>query len=319
MLCYRFTSVASGLIFVFASAATAQLSRQDLEPRDDGACFYQNPNYGGSSFCVRAGETLESMPRGMNDRVSSIRTFGGSAVTVYQDVSFGGPSERFDGDVPDLRQTDWNDRVSSIRVQADTYGNRGGYYNRSARNATQIVRRAYRDVLGREPDAEGLRYYRSQIIDEGWTEAQVRSDMRRSDEYKTRSSDETSASGTTRARAESIVRRAYRDVLGREPDAEGLRYYRSQIIDEGWTEAQVRRDMRRSDEFKVRTSDETSSIGMTRARAQTIVRSAYRTVLNREPDPASESYVEHVLRDGWSRVDVERDLRRSAEYQNRIR
>ena len=253
MLCHRLISVASGLIFVFASAATAQLSRQDLEPRDDGACFYQNPNYGGSSFCVRAGETLESMPRGMNDRVSSIRTFGGSAVTVYQDVSFGGPSERFDGDVPDLRQTDWNDRVSSIRVQADTYGNRGGYSGRSTRNATQIVRRAYRDVLGREPDAEGLRYYRSQIIDEGWTEAQVR------------------------------------------------------------------RDMRRSDEFKVRTSDETSSIGMTRARAQTIVRSAYRTVLNREPDPASESYVEHVLRDGWSRVDVERDLRRSVEYQNRVR
>ena len=70
------------------------------EPRD-GACFYEEVNFGGNSFCVRAGESLAAMPRGMNDRVSSIRTFGRSEVTVYRDDSFGCGSVRFDDDTPD--------------------------------------------------------------------------------------------------------------------------------------------------------------------------------------------------------------------------
>ena len=58
---------------------------------------------------------------------------------------------------------------------------------------------------------------------------------------------------------------------------------------------------------------------MRRMVVENVVRRAYRSVLNREPDSASEGYVEHVLRDGWSQADVERDLRRSAEYLNRNR
>jgi hypothetical protein len=317
MLSLRLTCAASGLIFVFASAATAQRSRQDLEPRD-GACFYEDANFQGNSFCVNAGETLQAMPRGMNDRVSSIRTFGRSEVTVYRDESFGGGSVRFDSDVPDLQQANWNDRISSVQVRSNSYGYRGGYSDPSARGASRVVRRAYRDVLGREPDAESLQYYRDRIVDEGWTEAQVRRDLRRSDEYKARTSDETSPYGTTRS-AQNVVRRAYRDVLGREPDTQGMQYYRDRIVNEGWTEAQVRRDLRNSDEYKARISDETSTTSMTRTRAESVVRRAYRSVLNREPDPGSEGYIDHVLRDGWTQADVERDLRRSAEYLNRNR
>ena len=247
----RIISLASGAVFVFATAVSAQLSLQDLEPRD-GACFYENFNYGGNFFCVGAGESLEAMPRGMNDRVSSIRTFGRSAVTVYRDDSFSGGSVHFDDDVPDLRQANWNDLISSVQVRGTSYGYRGGNDDRSAWSTNGIVRRAYRDVLGREPDAEGLQYYRGRVIDEGWSEAQVRADLRRSEEYKTRTSDNTGFDGTSRAGAQSIVRRAYLSVL------------------------------------------------------------------KREPDPASEGYIERVLRDGWSQADVERDLRRSAEYRNRI-
>jgi Peptidase inhibitor family I36/Domain of unknown function (DUF4214) len=247
----RIISLASGVVFVFATAVSAQLSLQDLEPRD-GACFYENFNYDGNSFCVRAGEALEALPRGMNDRVSSIRTFGRSAVTVYRDDSFSGGSVRFDDDVPDLRLANWNDRISSVQVRGTSYGYRGGLNDRSSRSASRIVRRAYQDVLGRAPDAEGLQYYRGRVIDEGWSEAQVRADLRRSEEYKTRASDDTGLAGTSRASAQSIVRRAYLSVL------------------------------------------------------------------KREPDPASEGYIERVLRDGWSQADVERDLRRSAEYRNRI-
>jgi len=247
----RLVSLVSGLLFVFATAVTAQRLRQDLEPRD-GACFYENFNYGGNFFCVGAGESLEAMPRGMNDRVSSIRTFGRSAVTVYRDDSFSGGSARFDDDVPDLRQANWNDLISSVQVRGTSYGYRGGNDDRSAWSTNRIVRRAYRDVLGREPDAEGLQYYRGRIIDEGWSEAQVRQDLRRSDEYKTRTSDDGSPYGMTRARAQSVVRRAYRSVLNREPDpaSEG---YVEHILRDGWSQADVERDLRRSAEYRYRT------------------------------------------------------------------
>ena len=100
-----------------------------------GACFYENPDFQGDYFCVRAGDVVESLPRDMNDRISSIRV-----------ESLGGFGRRDD---------------------QSGFGARGN-------QADRIVRRAYQDILNREPDVEGLRVYRSRVIDEGWTEQQVR-------------------------------------------------------------------------------------------------------------------------------------------------
>jgi len=247
MLYRSIVTFASGVLFFSAAAVTAQ--RLDREPRN-GACFYEDVNYGGDHFCVRAGESLERMPRGMNDRVSSIRTFGRAEVQAYRNYSLEGRSARIGDDVPDLRRQNWNDQISSVEVRRSRYGDRGrDDDDRSSRSASGIVRRAYLDILGREPDAEGLRYYRGRVVDDGWSETEVREDLRRSGEAR-----------------------------------------------EG-----------------------TSENGMTRARAENIVRNAYRSVLSREPDRASDGYVEHVLRDGWTQEDVEHDLRRSREFRNRNR
>jgi TorA maturation chaperone TorD len=108
-----------------------------------------------------------------------------------------------------------------------------------------------------------------------------------------------------------IIRRAYQDLLGRDPDAEGLRHYRSRIIDDGWSEAQVREAVRESSEYREKNT-------MTREKAEEIVRRAYLSVLNREPDAASQSYTQ-VLRNRWTQQDVERELRESPEYRNRHR
>ena len=56
---------------------------------------------------------------------------------------------------------------------------------------------------------------------------------------------------------------------------------------------------------------------MTRAKAEAIVRNAYLSVLNREPDGGSRGYVDKVFRDKWTQQDVERELRKSPEYRNR--
>src|SRR4029077_8580338 len=107
-----------------------------------------------------------------------------------------------------------------------------------------------------------------------------------------------------------IVRRAYQDILERQPDPTGMRVYRSHIIDDGWSEAQVREALRNSPEYRDKNA-------MTYPKAQDIVRRAYLSVLKREPDPASRGYVDKVFRDHWSQADVERELRKSPEYRNK--
>jgi len=55
----------------------------------------------------------------------------------------------------------------------------------------------------------------------------------------------------TRAKAEEIVRRAYLSVLGREPDA-GSSGWVDRVLRDKWTEQDVVRELRRSDEYRNR-------------------------------------------------------------------
>jgi TorA maturation chaperone TorD len=170
---------------------------------------------------------------------------------------------------------------------------------------TGIVRRAYQDILGRDPDAQGLRDYRNKIVTEGWSEQDVREALRRSDEY--------ASTGTTRtASADRIIRRAYRDVLHREPDPSGLATYRRNIIENGWDEHDVRLALRKSPEKGQQR------LGLTDAQATEIVRRAYLAVLNREPDETGmRDYKARVLSDRWTEQQVAQALRNSDEYRSK--
>jgi hypothetical protein len=105
------------------------------------------------------------------------------------------------------------------------------------RDPTTIVTEAYEDILGRKPDTDGLRAYRSHIIDDGWSEEDVRNDLKKSTEYQGKKYDK-------------IIKEAYQDILGRNPDRNGLESYRRHMIDDGWSEKDVRNDLRNSDEYK---------------------------------------------------------------------
>jgi Peptidase inhibitor family I36 len=236
-------------VLTSASAAMAQRWGREHSPRD-GVCFYRDTNFHGDYFCVASGGELSRVPEDMNDKITSIRIFGRAEVIVFKDIRFVGGSSRFDFDVRNLKDEGWNDRISSMRVQfPGGYGNRGGssgYGGNRSQDPDRIIRRAYQDLLEREPDQSGLRLYRSRMIDEGWTETQVRESIRDSQEYREKST-------------------------------------------------------------------------MTYAKAQEIVRRAYQSVLRREPDPGSRGYVDKVMRDHWTQQDVERELRKSAEYRNKGR
>ena len=172
-----------------------------------------------------------------------------------------------------------------------------------------IIRRAYRDILGRDPDPEGMRTYRSNMLDRNWTEQDVREALRNSPEYN---------SGPARtASADRIIRRAYQDILGREPDASGLETYRRNIIDRGWDEQDVRTALRRSQERREvvqgqrRVSD---------AEATDMVRRAYQSVLKREPDASGmQEYKARILNDRWTEQQVVSALRSSPERHDVVR
>ena len=236
-------SVASFAVLAASSVAAAQGGGS--LPRD-GACFYEDTNYRGQYFCVQAGDAVDTMPSGANDRVSSIRVLGRAGVRVYRDSRFRGETLQLNSSVRDLDDEDFDDTISSVRVEGGSFG--GG--SRGGRSGSQ--------------------------------------------------------------NPELIVRRAYQDILERDPDPTGMRIYRSHVIDDGWTEQEVREDLRRSPEYRERNT-------MTRPKAEEIVRQAYLTVLNREPDPASRGYVDAIYRKKMTRDELERELRNSPEYRNRNR
>ncbi|MDP2137011.1 MAG: DUF4214 domain-containing protein [Candidatus Didemnitutus sp.] len=219
--------------------------------------LYEHPHFGGGSIALRAGESLPNLARATfdngrraNDRISSVRIEGGADVMLYTDATFQGGELRLSRDVHDLGRgagrggSRFSNQVSSVRVEARR--NERGPARPTvvvrplpAVDVDRLIQRSYRDVLEREPDAVGLRHYRAQIIDRGWSEKQLRDHLRASDEYR----------GPV---VERTITRVYREVLGRAPDRSGLDHYRSQLVWHNWTEADIRKDLLRSNEYRAR-------------------------------------------------------------------
>lgn len=154
------------VVFVVSTAASVFAQYRDYHDRDDhdrddrrsGACFFTDANFGGEKFCMREGERMAQVPEGFNDRISSIRIFGRTEITVYQNRDFGGPNLRLREDVPNLQSYQispghsWNDRVSSVEISRghgwDHDG--GGYRDRDGDRDRYQDRDRDRD----RPDAE---------------------------------------------------------------------------------------------------------------------------------------------------------------------
>jgi Peptidase inhibitor family I36 len=222
------------VVLAVSSSASAQYWGYGKTPRD-GACFYKDANFGGEYFCVDAGRKIDSVPEGMNDKISSIRLYGRADVSVHKDRFQSGKSTRFYNDVRNLKDANWNDTISSFEV----HPTRGYNPNLTNSDVDRIVRRAYEDILDRQPDQAGLRLYRSRMIDDGWTEKQVRDALKSSPEYKQSSV----------KNAQEIVKRAYQSVLKRDPDAAAGAYV-NRVLKDGWTQSDVERELRKSPEYR---------------------------------------------------------------------
>ncbi len=221
------------LLGLLSAPLVAQAQPRDRE-RDHGwdrdrergprVIIYEDAEYRGDRLVLYPGDTLENLSGltfqngvGLNDRISSIRVEGGAEVYVHADARFRGAVMRLAENTRDLTgrllpgsvSTSWNDRISSLRVEVRRR-------DEPKTDPDTIIKRAYLDLLGREPDPAGVRNYRSLSIDQGWTETMVRANIRRGDEFR-------------REGADRIIRRAYLDVLGRVVDPDGLRFYRGRV------------------------------------------------------------------------------------------
>lgn len=95
-------------------------------------------------------------------------------------------------------------------------------------SADSLVRQAYLDILGRQPDSAGLAQFVG-YLNSGYSISQVRA--------------------LISASPEAIVRRAYRDLLFREPDSTGGPYWAAQVA-AGVTESQLRATLMQSAEYR---------------------------------------------------------------------
>lgn len=220
---------------------------------------YQHAGYRGDALVLYPGESIENLSgrsfengAKLNDSISSIWIEGDAVVYAYEHARYRGEALRVTENTRDLTGRfvaggagiTWNDRISSIKVERARGrgsdwdrepGRPGG--GRPPADPDRIVRDSFGDVLGRAPTAGELREFRSRLLDAGWTERMLRDCLRTDDTYR-------------REAAEHIVRRAYREVLGREVDESGLRTYRRNVLERGWTESDVRDDLRKSPEYR---------------------------------------------------------------------
>jgi len=163
----------------------------------------------------------------------------------------------------------------------------------SNREAEEIVRSAYREVLDRNADPSGIQMYRHRLMHEGWTEHQVIQALQRSSEARGINADEA-------------ITKLYREVLGRDPDPHGLAHYRGKWRD-GWTQGRIRDDLRHSKEGR-------------ESYIRTAITRQYRELLGREPDPQGYANFERLMREkGFTEQQLRQAILSSDEYRQRKR
>ena len=243
----RYTPVAlllTGLVVSYSASGADHENERNGRGHGGSVTFYQDTDFRGGSITLEADEEIENLTMerfsngsGVNDRISSIRIQGPIEVTVYRDSRFRGASRRFTGDVRNLTQDggQWNDVISSMRTE---FRSRRDAREQRA-DVDRAIERVFRDTLGRKPDQSEQRRYRTRMIEENWSEKDVRSELTKTEEYRTV--------------VERIVAKAYRELLGREADLGGLRNYVRHMLQDNWSEEDVRHSIREGEEYRQRT------------------------------------------------------------------
>lgn len=171
---------------------------------------------------------------------------------------------------------------------------------------------AYKAIMGREPDEDGLAYWVSEM-DQGATEKWIISEFVVSTEFTQLCGNYGIVRGTLSGLADAdksagvskFVTFIYRNVLRRDPDTDGKNYWAGQMLNGGMSAAMVVDQFAGSPEF----------VGSNISDAEYIER-LYETVLGRESDEDGKNYWISLMNAGYSRQDILREFTRSQEFAN---
>lgn len=156
-----------------------------------------------------------------------------------------------------------------------------------AQDNASFVTRTYELALGREPDAPGLSFWLSRL-DGGLTRAELLAGFSESNENRDRTDGVLSQGLWDADRQVADLARLYQAALGRAPEADGLRFWDSQV-DAGMTVTQVAERFTTSDEFSIRFPNASDT---------DFVRLVYQNTLGRSADTAGEAFwLDHLAHD----------------------
>jgi hypothetical protein len=90
-------------------------------PPENGACFYEKPEFKGEYFCLDADTAWNELNKTFNHKVSSVRVIGKANVRAYTSPDFHGKQVLINDRTPDLKKVvvdgvKWNDKMASVQV-----------------------------------------------------------------------------------------------------------------------------------------------------------------------------------------------------------
>jgi hypothetical protein len=90
-------------------------------PPENGACFYEHPNFKGEYFCLDVNGSWYELNKTFNHKISSVRLIGKANVKAYSAANFKGDSVLITDRTPSLKQLvadgkKWNDRIASVQI-----------------------------------------------------------------------------------------------------------------------------------------------------------------------------------------------------------
>lgn len=101
---------------IMTPVVKAPMAEDVVRPRGVGVCIYRQPNYTGESVC---GAALPAITNGQSG-FRSLRLNGAQAVDIFEQTNYGGRTQAFTSDVPDLLQVSgaWWRYESSAPIQS---------------------------------------------------------------------------------------------------------------------------------------------------------------------------------------------------------
>jgi hypothetical protein len=111
------------LLILSCSVARAQFGPNwsSATPPENGACFYEKPEFKGEYFCLDTDTAWNELNKTFNHKIASVRVIGKANVKVFSAPNFEGQSVLLNDRTPDLKKVDdsggkWNKRVASVQV-----------------------------------------------------------------------------------------------------------------------------------------------------------------------------------------------------------